>query len=67
MSNANIDDAIMAEFGAEFLGATEDEEFPESGGSVRTYENSKLAIRVLVEVDPDRKATIYTFHRSIPK
>lgn len=64
MSNADIDDAIFKEFGAEFLGATEDEEFPESGGSIRTYQGSH--VRVLVEVNPDRKVTIYTFHRSLP-
>ncbi len=73
MTNARIDDLIRREFGAEFLGALEaggcplagDGEFPESGGSVRVYENQKTGVRVLVEVDPDHKATVFTFHKNL--
>lgn len=63
MSNAQIDSAMSRQFGADFIGALECEEHPELGGSIRVYQSSTQ--RILVEVDPDFKATVYTFHSNL--
>ncbi len=62
MTNSRIDDMIRREFWAEFLGAWVD---GESVSSVRVYENQNAGVRVLVEVDPDHKATVFTFHKNL--
>lgn len=63
MSNARINDLMLRDYGAEFLCAFEDEEFPESGGDVRIYDGKGQ--RFIVEVDPDRNAVVYGFIRNL--
>lgn len=63
MTNAKIDEIMVRDYSAHFLGQLEDEEFPESGGKIRVY--ASRSQRFIVEVDPDRTAIVYSFHANL--
>jgi len=65
MTEARIHEIMMDKYAAEFIGSYEAEDHPETGGSIFIYENARLQIRYLVEIDPGKVATLYTFHQTL--